>query len=105
MAGRIFRQCCAASIHEMFVSANKAFCMCPDLSSPAVKALAAAASESLKSFYIPKLVSGEWAATMNLTEPQAGSDVGALRTRAEPQAGWQFRLFGQKIFISFGDHD
>ncbi len=92
-------------IHEMFVSANKAFCMCPELSSPAIKALAAAASETLKSFYIPKLVSGEWAATMNLTEPQAGSDVGALRTRAEPQPDGSYRLFGQKIFISYGDHD
>jgi alkylation response protein AidB-like acyl-CoA dehydrogenase len=95
--------CCA--VHEMFVAANKAFCMCPDLSSPAVKALAAAASDPLKSLYIPKLVSGEWAATMNLTEPQAGSDVGALRTRAEPRSDGSYRLFGQKIFISFGDHD
>jgi alkylation response protein AidB-like acyl-CoA dehydrogenase len=95
--------CCA--IHEMFVAANKAFCMCPDLSSPAVKAIAAAASDPLKSLYIPKLVSGEWAATMNLTEPHAGSDVGALRTRAVPQFDGSYRIFGQKIFISFGDHD
>lgn len=92
-------------IQEMFVAANKAFCMCPDLASPAVRTLAAAASETLQSLYIPKLVSGEWTATMNLTEPQAGSDVGALRTRAEPQADGTYRLFGQKIFISFGDHD
>jgi 3-(methylthio)propanoyl-CoA dehydrogenase len=95
--------CCA--VHEMFVAANKAFCMCPELSTPAVKALAAAASEPLKSLYIPKLVSGKWAATMDLTEPQAGSDVGALRTRAETQPDGSYRLFGQKIFISFGDHD
>lgn len=94
-----------SAVHEMFVAANKAFCMCSDLSSPAVKALAAAASDPLKSLYIPKLVSGEWAATMNLTEPQAGSDVGALRTRAELQADGSYRIFGQKIFISFGDHD
>ena len=92
-------------IHEMFAAANKAFCMCPDLSSTAVKALAAAASEPLKSLYIPNLVSGKWAATMNLTEAQAGSDVGALRTRAEALPDGSYRLIGQKIFISFGDHD
>jgi alkylation response protein AidB-like acyl-CoA dehydrogenase len=93
------------AIHEMFAAANKAFCMCPDLSSPAVMALAAAASEPLKALYIPNLVSGKWSATMNLTEPQAGSDVGALRTRAELRPDGSFRVFGQKIFISFGDHD
>ena len=95
---------CSAT-QEMFVAANKAFCMCPDLTASAVKALAAAASEPLKSFYIPKLASGEWTATMNLTEANAGSDVGALRTRAEPQPDGSYRLFGQKIFITFGEHD
>lgn len=93
------------ALQEMFVSANKAFCFCPELTSFAVKALANAASEPLKSFYIPKLVSGEWTATMNLTEPQAGSDVGALRTRAVLQTDGSYRLFGQKIFISYGEHD
>ncbi len=95
--------CCA--VHEMFHAANKAFCMCPDLAAPAVHALCAAAAEPLRSLYVPRLVSGEWSATMNLTEPQAGSDVGALSTRAELQADGSYRLFGQKSFISFGEHD
>lgn len=94
-----------SAIHEMFVAANKSFCMCPDLASPAVEALAAAASEPLKTFYIPKLVSGEWTATMNMTEAQAGSDVGALRMRADSHPDGSYRLFGEKIFISYGDHD
>jgi alkylation response protein AidB-like acyl-CoA dehydrogenase len=94
-----------SAIYEMFAAANKSFAMCPNLVPEATRALMAAASEPMKSFYIPKLVSGEWAATMNLTEPQAGSDVGALRTRAEVQADGSYRLVGQKIFISFGDHD
>jgi alkylation response protein AidB-like acyl-CoA dehydrogenase len=94
-----------AALNEMFVSANKAFCYAPELTASGVKALANAASEELKSTYIPKLVSGEWTATMNLTEPQAGSDVGALKTRAEPQSDGSYRIFGQKIFISFGEHD
>jgi len=93
------------ALQEMFVSANKSFCFCPELTSFAVKALVNAASESLKALYIPQLVSGHWAGTMNLTEPQAGSDVGALRTRAVPHADGSYRLFGQKIFISYGDHD
>lgn len=93
------------ALQEMFVSANKSFCFCPELTSFAVKALANAASESLKALYIPQLVSGQWAGTMNLTEPQAGSDVGALRTRAVPYVDGSYRLFGQKIFISYGDHD
>jgi alkylation response protein AidB-like acyl-CoA dehydrogenase len=94
-----------AALNEMFVSANKAFCYCPELTAAGIKALSNAGSEELKNTYIPKLVSGEWTATMNLSEPQAGSDVGALRTRAEPQTDGSYRLFGQKIFISFGEHD
>jgi alkylation response protein AidB-like acyl-CoA dehydrogenase len=93
------------ALQEMFVSANKSFCFCPELTLFGVKALANAASAELKAQYIPKLVSGEWTATMNLTEPQAGSDVGALRTRAVPQPDGSYRIFGQKIFISYGDHD
>ena len=94
-----------AAIREIFAASNKAFCMCPDLASPAVRMLATAANQAMKDTYIPKLVSGEWAATMNLTEPQAGSDVGALRTKAERRPDGSYRLFGQKIFISFGDQD
>ncbi|HCE6396347.1 MULTISPECIES: acyl-CoA dehydrogenase [Pseudomonas aeruginosa group] len=95
----------STAVREMFVAANKAFCMLPELTSTAVEALIRAADESLKSQYVPNLVSGKWSATMNLTEPQAGSDVGALRTRAVPQADGSYRLFGQKIFISFGEQD
>ncbi len=93
------------ALQEMFVASNKSFCFCPELTSFAAKALAHAGTDALKSLYIPKLVSGEWTGTMNLTEPQAGSDVGALKTRAVPQSDGTFRLFGQKIFISYGDHD
>ena len=92
-------------VEEMFSSANKAFCYGPNMTEFAVKALGAAASEPLKARYLPKLVSGEWSATMNLTEPQAGSDVGAVRTRAEPRPDGSYRLFGQKIFITSGEHD
>jgi len=94
-----------AAVHEMFTSANKAFCFCPELTSFGVKAMLAGASEPLKARYIAKLVSGQWTATMNLTEPQAGSDVGALRTKAIAQPDGTYRLFGQKIFISYGEHD
>jgi 3-(methylthio)propanoyl-CoA dehydrogenase len=94
-----------AAILEMFTAANKSFNYWPGLATSAVKALAASASEPLKSLYIPKLVSGQWSATMNLTEPQAGSDVGSAKTRAEPQADGTYRVFGQKIFITCGEHD
>jgi alkylation response protein AidB-like acyl-CoA dehydrogenase len=93
------------AVREIFAASNKAFCICPDLTAAAVAALTLAADDSLKSFYVPRLASGKWAATMNLTEPHAGSDVGALRTRAMPQDDGTYRLFGQKIFISYGEHD
>jgi 3-(methylthio)propanoyl-CoA dehydrogenase len=93
------------AVHEMFMSSNKAFCYAHGLTESAAKALIAGASDALKDRYLPNLVSGRWTATMNLTEPQAGSDVAALRTRAMPQADGSFRVFGQKIFISYGDHD
>jgi 3-(methylthio)propanoyl-CoA dehydrogenase len=93
------------AVREMFAAANKAFCMCTDLTDAAVQVLQHAATEPLQSYCLPKLVSGEWAATMNLTEPHAGSDVGALRTRAVVSDDGTYRLFGQKIFISFGEHD
>ncbi|WP_221622415.1 acyl-CoA dehydrogenase [Burkholderia sp. Bp9140] len=93
------------AVREIFTGANKAFCICTDLTDSAVQALMLAADESLKSVYVPKLVSGDWSATMNLTEPHAGSDVGALRTRAVNNGDGTYRLFGQKIFISFGEHD
>ncbi len=92
-------------VGEMFTTANKAFSYCHGLTGSAIKTLAAHGSEVLRSVYLPKLVSGQWAATMNLTEPQAGSDVGALRTRAVPMPDGSYRISGQKIFITFGEHD
>ncbi len=90
---------------EMFAGANLALSLCPLLSQGQIEALEAHASDELKALYLPKLVSGEWTGTMNLTEPQAGSDVGALSTRAEPQGDGTCRITGQKIYISWGDHD
>jgi len=92
-------------LEEIFMAANKAFNMCPSLTLGAIEAISKAATPELKGKYLPKLVSGEWSGTMNLTEPQAGSDVGALRCRAETQEDGTFRLFGQKIYITFGEHD
>ena len=90
---------------EIWNSANLAFGLCPLLTQGAVGALTALGSDELKSRYLPKLVSGVWSGTMNLTEPQAGSDLGALKTRAERQADGTYRLFGTKIFITYGEHE
>ncbi len=95
----------AAPVTEMWFSANLAFSMLPPMAAGAFETLAGAANDALKALYLPKLASGEWAATMDLTEPNAGSDLGAIKTRAEPQADGSYRLFGQKIFITYGDHD
>jgi alkylation response protein AidB-like acyl-CoA dehydrogenase len=92
-------------IQELFKTANMAFALAPTLTHGAVEALERHGSDELKASYIEKLVSGEWAGTMNLTEPEAGSDVGALRTRAERQDDGSYRLFGTKIFITWGDQD
>jgi 3-(methylthio)propanoyl-CoA dehydrogenase len=92
------------AVDEMWAAANLAFKLCPMLTKGAVEALEQYGSAEQKQAYIPKMVSGEWAGTMNLTEPQAGSDLGAIRTRATPE-GKHFRIFGQKIFITYGDHD
>jgi alkylation response protein AidB-like acyl-CoA dehydrogenase len=90
---------------EFWNSANMGFALCPLLTMGAIDALEAHGSEALKETYLRKLVSGEWTGTMNLTEPQAGSDVGALRTKAEPAGDGAWRISGQKIFITYGDHD
>ncbi|MBZ9808910.1 acyl-CoA dehydrogenase [Mesorhizobium sp. BR1-1-9] len=90
---------------EMWNSAAMAFGIGPTLTMGAVEALDKHASEELKAKYLAKLVSGEWMGTMNLTEPQAGSDLAALRTRAEPAGDGTYRIFGQKIFITYGEHD
>ena len=92
-------------IQELFKTANMAFALAPTLTHGAVEALERHGSDELKATYIEKLVSGVWAGTMNLTEPEAGSDVGALRTRAERQNDGSYRLFGTKIFITWGDQD
>jgi acyl-CoA dehydrogenase len=90
---------------EMWNSGSMAFAIGPTLTMGAVEAIEKHASDDLKASYLSKLVSGEWMGTMNLTEPQAGSDVGALRTRAEPAGDGTYRIFGQKIFITYGEHD
>jgi len=92
-------------IEEMFKTANMAFALCPTLTHGAVEALRIHGSEDLQGTYLEKLVRGEWTGTMNLTEPEAGSDLGALRTRAEPQDDGTYRIFGTKIFITWGDQD
>jgi alkylation response protein AidB-like acyl-CoA dehydrogenase len=95
----------ALAAHETIHSANMAFGLAPMLTLGAIEALEAHGSDSQKSVYLPKLVSGAWSGTMNLTEPQAGSDVGALQTRAVPAGDGSYRVTGQKIFITWGDHD
>ncbi|MEQ1786467.1 MAG: acyl-CoA dehydrogenase [Acidimicrobiales bacterium] len=93
------------AMQEVLTSANMAFSMCPLLNQGAVDMLLHHASEEHKETYLPKMVTGEWTGTMNLTEPHAGSDVGALSTRAVPHDDGTFRISGTKIFISFGEHD
>ncbi|MGO9719307.1 MAG: acyl-CoA dehydrogenase [Methylocella sp.] len=90
---------------EIWNAANMAFSLCPLLTLGAIEALQSHAAEPLKALYLSKLVSGEWTGTMNLTEPQAGSDLGALKTRAERQQDGTYKLFGSKIFITYGEHD
>jgi alkylation response protein AidB-like acyl-CoA dehydrogenase len=94
-----------AACVEMWNSASMAFGIGPVLTMAGIDALALHGSEDLKQAYLPKLISGEWMGTMQLTEPQAGSDVGALRSRAERAPDGSYRLFGQKIFITYGEHD
>ena len=95
----------ASSVIEIWSSANLAFGLGPLLTQGAVDALRSAASPELKARYLPKMVSGEWTGTMNLTEPQAGTDLGALKCRAVPQADGSYRIFGTKIYITYGDHE
>ncbi len=95
----------SVAVLEMWNSASMAFGIGPTLTMGAVEALEKHATDELKSTYLDKLVSGEWMGTMNLTEPQAGSDLAALRTRAERVGDGTYRIFGQKIFITYGEHD
>jgi alkylation response protein AidB-like acyl-CoA dehydrogenase len=92
------------AVEELWASSNLAFKLCPMLTQGAIEALERCGTPGQQHRYVPKMVSGEWTGTMNLTEPQAGSDLGAIRTRAVPE-GDHYRLYGQKIFITYGDHD
>ena len=94
-----------AACIEMVNSANMSFALCPLLSDGAIEALLTAGSNELKATFLEKIVSGEWTGTMNLTEPQAGSDLAAVRTRAEPQPDGSYLIAGTKIFITWGEHD
>ncbi len=94
-----------AACIEMVNSANMSFALCPLLSDGAIEALLTAGSDELKATYLENLVSGKWTGTMNLTEPQAGSDLAMVRSRAEPQPDGTYKVFGTKIFITYGEHD
>ena len=94
-----------AACVEMLNSANLSFALCPLLTDGAIEALLTAGSDELKATYLEKLVTGEWTGTMNLTEPQAGSDLALVRTKAEPQPDGTYKIFGTKIFITYGEHD
>lgn len=98
-------QTICVAVNDMMSGANLALQLNPLLTQGQIEALEHHASEEIKALYIPKLISGEWSGTMNLTEPQAGSDVGALRSRAEPLGDGTYAITGQKIFISWGDSD
>lgn len=92
------------AVYDM-LNSNIGFTLCPLLSNGAVEALTVHGSDEQKATFLPKLISGEWSGTMNLTEPQAGSDVGALKTKAEPQEDGSYKITGTKIFITYGDHN
>ncbi|MEL4180008.1 acyl-CoA dehydrogenase [Roseateles sp. PN1] len=94
-----------AACGEMMNSASISFALCPLLTDGAIEALLTAGSDEQRNTFIPKLIDGSWTGTMNLTEPQAGSDLALVRTRAEPQPDGTYKIFGTKIFITYGDHD
>ena len=95
----------AFPLQEMWQGANMSFGLCPLLNQGAVEAIEAHGSDAQKEQYLEKLISGEWTGTMNLTEPQAGSDLSAIRSKAEPQEDGSYKIFGQKIYITYGEHD
>ena len=94
-----------AACIEMINSASLSFALCPLLTDGAIEALLTAGSAEQRALYLPKMISGAWTGTMNLTEPQAGSDLAMVRTRAEPQADGSYKIFGTKIYITYGEHD
>lgn len=95
----------ATACYEMLNSANLSFALCSVLTDGAIEAILTAGSEAQKQQYIPKMINGEWTGSMNLTEPQSGSDLALIRSRAEPQNDGTYKIFGTKIFITYGDHD
>ena len=95
----------AFCVQEMWQGANMAFGLCPLLNQGAIEAIEAHGSDAQKEFYLPNLISGQWTGTMNLTEPQAGSDLAAVKTKAEPTDNDTYKIFGQKIYITYGEHD
>ena len=103
--GQGLPQLVATPVEEMWHSANMAFDLCPLLTQGAIEALELCATPEQKATFLPKMVDGTWTGTMNLTEPQAGSDLAAVRTRAVPQGDGTYKLYGQKIFITYGEHD
>ncbi|AXY43027.1 acyl-CoA dehydrogenase [Halomonas sp. JS92-SW72] len=105
LGGQGLPEVVASAVQEMLHGANMALGLCPMLTAGAIEALAHHGSGELKERYLPRLVEGTWTGTMNLTEPQAGSDLSKVRTRAVPQEDGSYRLFGQKIFITWGEHD
>ncbi|PHR54497.1 MAG: acyl-CoA dehydrogenase [Robiginitomaculum sp.] len=98
-------QVLSIAVNEMLYSANMAFGLCPMLTASSMNAIHAHASDELKNKYLEKMVAGEWSGGMNLTEPQAGSDLGVLRAKATPNGDGTYAISGQKIFITWGDHD
>ncbi|MGC9560567.1 MAG: acyl-CoA dehydrogenase C-terminal domain-containing protein [Brachymonas sp.] len=94
-----------SACYEMYQAANMSFALCPMLTDGAIEALLTAGSDELKQTYLPNLISGKWTGTMNLTEPQAGSDLSLVRSRAERNGDGTYKVFGTKIFITWGEHD
>ncbi|NBX55435.1 MAG: acyl-CoA dehydrogenase [Betaproteobacteria bacterium] len=105
VGGQALPKTIGAACGEILNAANMSFALCPLLTDGAIEALLTAGSDALKATYLHKLVSGEWTGTMNLTEPQAGSDLSMVRTCAEPQADGTYKVFGTKIYITYGEHD
>ena len=103
--GQGLPQLLGTAVEEMWHSANLAFNLCPLLTQGAIEAIDLVGAPALKARYLEKMVAGTWAGTMNLTESQAGSDLASVRTRAVPQGDGTYKLFGQKIFITYGEHD
>ena len=97
--------CVGLAVQEMMTAANMSFSLCPLLTQGAIDAISHHADETLQEIYLPKMISGEWSGTMNLTEPQAGSDVGALTTKATPGEDGTWRISGTKIYITYGEHE